>query len=86
MRPLKETESKEATPEQLLQILDDQLAARRSQRTHASRNRAIILVMGLLFIVVVTVGALLLLDQMLGDLRQNGPPSRTQAAPDRANF
>lgn len=86
MRSMKETETQGATPEQLLQILDSQLAAQRSHHAGRSRNRAIILVVGLLFIVVAAGAALLVLDQMLADLRQNGPASTRDAAGVGENF
>ena len=86
MTDLKETQTGEATPEQLLQMLDCQLATHRSQRTGSSRNRAIILVVGVLFIVVAAGVALLVLDQMVADLRQNGqfPPPASASA--QTNF
>jgi hypothetical protein len=86
MRAVKETESKEPTPEQLMQILDGELAVRRSHRTTASRNRAIILVFGLLFIVIAAGAALLVLDQMLTDLRPNGLSNSHEPAPSHTNF
>ena len=86
MRALKQTESEGATPEQLLLILDGQLASQRSHRKGASRNRAIILVVGVLFIVVAAGAALLVLDQMLADFRQNGPNSHPGAETAHTNF
>lgn len=86
MRAVKETESKEPTPEQLMQILDGELATKRSHRTNASRNRAIILVFGLLFIVIAAGAALLVLDQMLTDLRPNGPSSSQDSTASHTNF
>ncbi|MEI9892670.1 MAG: hypothetical protein WDN28_01815 [Chthoniobacter sp.] len=72
---MKETETDIATPEQLLQTLEAQLAAQRSQHAKSGRNRAIILVAGILFIVVAASGALLVLDQMLMDMRPGDRPS-----------
>jgi uncharacterized membrane protein len=69
---MKETETGGPTPEELLQILDAQLVAKRSQGAASSRNRAMFLVGGLLFILVAAGVALFVLDQMLSDLRQNG--------------
>jgi hypothetical protein len=80
---MKEIETSQPTPEQLLQMLEAQLTAKRSQRTSASRNRAIILVTGILFIVVAAGAALMVLDQMLVDLRQGDRPR--MAAPGPAN-
>jgi hypothetical protein len=77
---MKEIESAEATPEQLLQMLDAQLAVQRSQRTGSGRNRATILVAGILFIVVAAGAALLVLNQMLVDLpRGEGPRDSSPA-------
>jgi hypothetical protein len=72
---MKETQSSDPTPEQLVQLLDAQLAAHRSQRGKSHRNRAIILVSGILLIVAAAGAALLILDQMLMDLRENGRPT-----------
>lgn len=83
---MKETGTGEPTPEQLMQILEAQLAARRSQSAASSRNRAIFLVGGLLFILAAAGVALLVLDQMLSDLRQNGRPTQTETAGVRGNF
>jgi hypothetical protein len=71
MNVMKEIETSESTPEQLLKILAAQLAAQRAQRAQSGRNRATILVSGILFIVVAASAALLLLDRMLVDLRQS---------------
>ena len=69
---MKETESKDATPEQLMQMLDAEMAAHRSQRQKAGRNRATVLVAGVLFIVCAAGAALLVLEQMLTDMRSEG--------------
>ena len=71
MKAMNETEINESTPEQLLQMLEAELAVQRSHRAKSSRNRAIFLVAGLLIIVLGAGGALLVLDQMLIDLRQS---------------
>ena len=76
---MKEIETSESTPEQLLEILEAQLALQRSHRAKSGRNRAIILVGGLLLIVGAAGAALLVLDQMLMDLRMNDRPA--SAAP-----
>jgi hypothetical protein len=75
---MKEIQTNASTPEELLQILDAQIAARRSHREKSSRNRAIILAMGVLIIVVGAGAALMVLDQMLADLRR-GDPIQTSA-------
>jgi hypothetical protein len=69
---MKETESPDATPEQLIKMLDAQMAAQRSQREKSGRNRATMLVAGVLFIVCAAGAALLVLQQMLTDMRPNG--------------
>ncbi len=69
---MKENETALATPEQLLQMLDLQLALRRAQRGPAGRNRAMLLAGGVLFILIGAGVALLVLAQMLADLPQGG--------------
>lgn len=65
-------ESHQATPEQLVQMLDLQLATERGKRAGRSRNRALILVFGLLAIVAVGGIALIIAQQMLLDLQHSG--------------
>jgi hypothetical protein len=55
-----------------VQMLDAQLAAQRSQIEKSGRNRAIFIVGGILFIVLAAGAALLVLDQMLMDIRDGG--------------
>ena len=86
MRAAKQTETHDATPEQLMLILDGQMAAQRSHRTGSGRNRAIILVVGLLLIVIAAGVSLLVLDQMLTDLRQNGAGASAENLPGKTNF
>jgi hypothetical protein len=86
MSAQKEAETQAATPEQLVQILEREFAARRSHRPWTSRNRATILVVGVLFIVIGAGVALLVLDQMLADLRQNGGVPQSSTTPARTNF
>lgn len=83
---MKETESPEPTPEQLLQILDAQLAAKRSHRTKTDRNRATILVAGVLVILAAAGAALLILDHMLMDLHEGGRPVTPAAATPLGKF
>jgi hypothetical protein len=78
---MKETETTQSTPEQLLQMLDAQLVAQRSHRAQSGRNRAIILVVGILFIVVAASAALLVLDQMLMDMPHGDRPLVSGSAP-----
>jgi hypothetical protein len=75
---MKETESPDSTPEQLMQMLDIQLAMQRSHRAKSGRNRAIFLAGGILFIVIAAGAALLVLDDMIRNLGENRPP-RTPA-------
>ena len=70
---MKENETNASTPEELLRILDLEIAARRSHREKGSRNRAIIMAFGVLIIVVAAGAALLVLDEMLADLRRGDP-------------
>lgn len=74
---MKETGTAEQTPEQLLKFLEVETAMRRARRTQSGRNRAILLVAGLLFILIGTGVALLVLDQMLANLP---PPNRAPQA------
>ena len=76
---MKETETAQATPEQLLKLLDLQLSAQRQHRENSKRNRALILVVGVLFIVVAATAALLALGQMIEDYRATGAPAQTTA-------
>jgi hypothetical protein len=79
---MKETETSESTPEELLKMLDAQLAVQRSQRGNSARNRAIILVGGVLFIVIGAGAALLVLDQMLADMpHPDRPPVPVATTP-----
>jgi hypothetical protein len=65
---MKEIETAAATPEQLVQMLDLQMAASKAKRGVANRNRATLLVGGLLFIFIAAGVALLVLAQMVSDL------------------
>ena len=81
---MKEIETAQATPEQLLQMMDARMAMQRAQRTSTGRNRAMLLAGGLLFIVIAAGVALMVLSQMLADLPQNG--RRASAPPAAGNF
>ena len=70
--------SGDPTPEQLLQILELQSQARRSQSAATNRNRAMILVVGIVFILLAAGAALLVLEQMLSGMRPD--PEHTAAA------
>ena len=83
---MKENETAHATPEQLLQMLDTQLAMQRAQRGPGGRNRAMLLAGGVLFIVIGAGVALLVLAQMLADLPQNGRHAAAAPAAAAGNF
>jgi len=86
MTEVKETGTPGPTPEELVKMLDCELASQRSHRPATSRNRAIILVVGVLFIVIAAGVALLVLDQMLADIRQNGQFPQASSGPAQTNF
>jgi hypothetical protein len=64
--------SGEPTPDQLLIMLDLQIAAKRAQRQKSPRRRLLVISLGLLFIVIGTMAALLLLHIFASDL-PSGP-------------
>jgi hypothetical protein len=68
----KQIESHQPTPEQLMQMLDLQLAGERAKRAGRSRNRAMILVFGVIGIIAAGGIALIVAQQMLMDLQQRG--------------
>ena len=68
----KQTETVPSTPEQLLKLLDLQMERERHNRAHKSRNRATFLVGGILFIVAAAGIALLVAEQLLADLHEQG--------------
>ena len=72
MNAPQQTETTQPTPEQLVQMLDLQLASARCKRGGRSRNRAMILVFGLLAIVAAGGIALVVAQQMLLDLQERG--------------
>jgi hypothetical protein len=65
---MKEISTPEATPEQLVQMLDAQMAISRAKRGMANRNRATLLVGGVLFIFIAAGLALVVLAQMVSDM------------------
>ena len=67
------------TPEQLLKLLDLQIAASRSRRRETPRRRALVAVGAILFIILGALAALLILQQMVADLPR-GPRSAEPAA------
>lgn len=76
MNAPQQTETSQPTPEQLMQLLDVQLASERAKRPGRSRNRAMILVFGLLAIVAAGGIALIVAQQMLLDLQDRGAGAR----------
>ena len=77
---MNETRIPQATPEQLVKLLDAQLHMTRGQRTEdTGQRRVVVLVGGLLFIVAACGGALLILQHMLSDLREHGAAQAPQA-------
>ena len=77
---MNETRIPQATPEQLVKLLDAQLHLTRGQRTEdTGPRRVVVLVGGLLFIVAACGGALLILQHMLSDLREHGASQVPQA-------
>jgi len=68
----------EPTPEQLMKLLDLQIAASRAKRDQAPARRGLGITVALLVIIVAIAGALLVLQQMVADLPA---PSRTDDMP-----
>lgn len=81
---MKEIETAQTTPEQLLQMLDARMAMQRAQRGPGGRHRAMLLAGGVLFIVIAAGVALMVLSQMLADLPQHG--RHASAPPAAGNF
>lgn len=77
---MKEIETSQATPEQLLQLLDARMEMQRAQRTTGGRNRGVLLAGGVLFILIAAGVALLVLSQMLAERPQNGGAAPVPAA------
>jgi hypothetical protein len=72
----------EPTPEQLLKLLDLQIAASRAKRDQAAPRRGLGITVALLLVIVAIVGALLVLRQMVAEMpapkRTNDKPVETQ--------
>jgi hypothetical protein len=71
-----QTQTLSPTPEELLKLLDLQLAQERAKRSGKSRNRASFLAAGILFIIAVAGVALFFAQGLLLDLqdREMAPP------------
>jgi len=70
-----QTQSPQPTPEQLMQLLDLQIAMQRAKRKGGRKHRATLIVGGVLLILAVTFAALFILQQMVGDLPRPGEAS-----------
>ena len=80
---MNETRTPQATPEQLVKLLDAQLNLTRGKRAaDPAPRRVALLVCGLLIIVGGCCAALLVLQQMLSDLQRHprANPAQTEAA------
>ena len=64
---MNQNKTTDATPDQLLQMLEQQIAMQHTKRRSGVRHRGLILAGGLLLIIGAAFGALLLLQQMLLD-------------------
>jgi hypothetical protein len=73
-----ETKSDQATPEQLLKMLDDQIAIQRKRKKNTAARRAIFLTVGLLVILGGLLGAIMLFQQKVQDLPRS--PKKAPAA------
>ena len=75
-----QTKSTEPTPEQLMQLLDLQIASQKARRKGGRKHRGTLLVGGILLIVGGLFAALLVLQQMASDLRpRNGVATESAA-------
>jgi len=64
-----QTKSPEATPEQLMQLLDLQIALQKTRRKAGQKHRVTLLVGSVLLILAGLFVALMILQEMAGDLR-----------------
>jgi hypothetical protein len=82
---MNENKTNEPTPDQLLRMLDVQIAMQRDKRKNTTRNRAIVLVGGIMIILGGAFIALVILMQRLQDMPrgpvENDPAAPTQTAP-----
>ena len=76
------SKTNEPTPEQLLKLIDVQIATARARRRETPRRRALVAVSAILLIVLGLLAALLILQQMVADLprgaRKAEPPAATR--------
>jgi hypothetical protein len=66
-----ETKSDQATPEQLLNMLDDQISIQRKRKKNSATRRAILLTVGLLVILGGLLGSMMLFQHMAQDLQRS---------------
>jgi hypothetical protein len=69
---MKEIESDSQTPEQLLRLLDTQLATQRARGKKPERNRVVFLVTSVVIIMAAAAVALMVLEQMLVNSEREG--------------
>ena len=74
-----ETKSDQPTPEQLLKMLDEQIAIQRKRKKNSAARRAILLTVGLLVILGGLLAAMLLFQHMAQDLPRS--PRKTPGTP-----
>jgi hypothetical protein len=67
-----QTKSAEPTPEQLLKLLDLQIAAKRERRAATPSRRGALIAVALVVIICGALVALLILQQMIADLPHRG--------------
>ncbi len=71
------TEIAEPTPEQLLKLLDLQLARERGKRANKGRNRATVLITGMVVILAAVGVAVLVAQQMVNEVRDHAKSGAT---------
>ncbi|RYD69892.1 MAG: hypothetical protein EOP84_27615 [Verrucomicrobiaceae bacterium] len=77
---MKETDSYDRTPEELLQILDMGIELQRARRKGAQKSRALFLTLGVFFILTGAAVALLVLSHLVNESRSSmhGQPVAVQ--------
>lgn len=85
MEATQQIETVPPTPEQLLKLLDLQLAPERSKRANKSRKRATFLVLGIFFILAAGGIALVLAQGLLAEMKERAalPPTAVQTSETR---
>jgi hypothetical protein len=72
-----ETKSDQPTPEQLLKMLDEQIAVQRKRKKNSAARRALLLTIGLLVIIGGLMAAMMLFQHMAQDLPRASKGSPT---------